>query len=212
MVGTPASPGKDHRAIGVPLTLVSSGTLRSVAVIRQRSPEPLSQVDTAICKQVSAPYKRGVTGSNPVAPTRSEGMLGGPVGSRRAKRRVVPLPGQSRWLPLRRHQDAPATAGTEASRHRSGRAARAGGRRRPTISRWGVVARQLPGVRHDDRHHARTAQRQMRLPANHPSGRPVRRVNSRVPRHTFVSTMSAGGQRVVAVPVGAAGSQTGEPN
>ena len=42
-------------------------------------------------------------------------MLGGPVGSRRAKRRVVPLPGQSRWLPLRRHQDAPATAGTEAS-------------------------------------------------------------------------------------------------
>ena len=54
-------------------------------------------------------------------------MLGGPVGSRRAKRRVVPLPGQSRWLPLRRHQDAPATAGTEASRHRSGRAARAGG-------------------------------------------------------------------------------------
>ena len=70
-------------------------------------------------------YKRGVTGSNPVAPTRSEGMLGGPVGSRRAKRRVVPLPGQSRWLPLRRHQDAPATAGTEASRHRSGRAARA---------------------------------------------------------------------------------------
>ena len=72
-------------------------------------------------------YKRGVTGSNPVAPTRSEGMLGGPVGSRRAKRRVVPLPGQSRWLPLRRHQDAPATAGTEVSRHRSGRAARAGG-------------------------------------------------------------------------------------
>ena len=113
-------------------------------------------------------YKRGVTGSNPVAPTRSEGMLGGPVGSRRAKRRVVPLPGQSRWLPLRRHQDAPATAGTEASRHRSGRAARAGGCRRPTISRWGVVARQLPGVRHDDRHHARTAQRQVRLPADHP--------------------------------------------
>ena len=30
-------------------------------------------------------------------------------------------------FPLRRHQDAPATAGTEASRHRSGRAVRAGG-------------------------------------------------------------------------------------
>jgi len=55
------------------------------------------------------------------------------------------------------------------------------------------VARQLPGVRHDDRHHARTAQRQVRLPADHPSGRPVRRVSSRAPRHTFVSTMSAGG-------------------
>jgi len=71
-------------------------------------------------------YKRGVTGSNPVAPTRSEGMLGGPVGSRRAKRRAVPLPGQARWLLLRRHQDVPATAGSEASRHISGRAARAG--------------------------------------------------------------------------------------
>ena len=74
----------------------------------------------------NAPYKRGVTGSNPVAPTRSEGMLGGPVGSRRAKRRAVPLPGQARWLLLRRHQDVPATAGSEASRHISGRAARAG--------------------------------------------------------------------------------------
>lgn len=123
----------------------------------------------------------------------SEGRLGGPVGSRRAKRRAVPLPGQSRWLPLRRHQDAPATAGTEASRHRSGRAARAGGRAGGRPSQGGVVARRLPGVRHDDRHHARTAQRQVRLPADHPSGRPVRRVSSRAPRHTFVRTMSADG-------------------
>ena len=58
MIGTPASPGQDT----VPLTLVPSGTLRSVAVIRQRSSEPLSQVDTTICKQVSAVDPAGVSG------------------------------------------------------------------------------------------------------------------------------------------------------
>ena len=138
-------------------------------------------------------YKRGVTGSNPVAPTRSEGMLGGPVVSRRAKRRVVPLPGQSRWLPLRRHQDAPATAGTEVSRHRSGRAARAGGAGgRPSQGGelWQgsclVFATTIGTML--EQHNVRCGFRQITL-----SGRPVRRVSSRAPRHTFVSTISAGG-------------------
>jgi len=115
-------------------------------------------------------------------------MLGGPVGSRRAKRRAVPLPGQARWFLLRRHQDVPARRAVKPPDISLAALRERGPRRRPTISRWGVAARQLPGVRHGDRHHARIARRQMRLPADHPSGRPVRRVSSRARRHTFVST------------------------
>jgi hypothetical protein len=53
----------------VPLTAVTAGTLRSLADSTWPRSALYAQVDTALCKQGLAPYKRGVTGSNPVAPT-----------------------------------------------------------------------------------------------------------------------------------------------
>jgi len=67
-------------------------------------------------------------------------MLGGPFGSRKAKRRAVRLPGQSRWLSLRRYQDGPGHGGHWSLQTSLWpRCGSAGPRRRPTISRWGVV-------------------------------------------------------------------------
>jgi hypothetical protein len=66
---------QDHRAISVPLTLDASGIRRSITGSPRPSSDRVARLITAICKQALAPYKRGVSGSNPLAPTRQHSFL-----------------------------------------------------------------------------------------------------------------------------------------
>jgi hypothetical protein len=47
-------------AINVPLASVSCGHQRTLPGVQTSRSAPIAQVETAICKQVLAPYKRGV--------------------------------------------------------------------------------------------------------------------------------------------------------